>query len=59
MNIQLIVDCQDIFPYMIEGTVIQEVRMEEDKYIGLFCSMFGSYTVEVPIDRCKKINKND
>lgn len=51
-------DSQDIFPYLYEGSVIQDVRIMGKNYVGTFTSMFGSYHVEIPIKRCKKYKEN-
>ena len=48
-------DSIDIFPHLYEGSVLQEVRENGKNYIGIFTSMFGSYYVEIPKKRCKKI----
>ena len=48
-------DSIDIFPHLYEGSVLQEVRENGKNYIGIFTSMFGSYYVEIPKKRCKKV----
>ena len=48
-------DSIDIFPHLYEGSVLQEVKEKGKNYIGIFTSMFGSYYVEIPKKRCKKI----
>lgn len=64
MKIEIITDCTDIiaaippvFPGMIEGTIIQEVKEIGDNYEGLFCSAAGSYNVSIPKERCKIIEE--
>lgn len=48
-------DSVDIFPHLYEGSVLQEVKEKGKNYIGIFTSMFGSYYVEIPKKRCKKV----
>ena len=58
MKVLIKKDSSDIFPHLYEGSVIQNVEPKGDNYYGIFTSMFGTYYVEVPKKRCKKI-KNE
>jgi len=55
MTVEIIKDCTDIVPYLYEGSVLQDVKELKTKYKGLHCSMYGSYIVTVPKNRCKII----
>jgi len=55
MKVLIKKDSTDIFPHLYEGTVLQKVEKRGDHYFGIFTSMFGSYYVEVPKKRCKKL----
>lgn len=56
MKVVVKVDSTDLFPHLYEGSVIQDVRKEGKNYVGVFSSFMGSYEVEIPKKRCKKIN---
>lgn len=47
-------DSQEFFPHLYEGSVIHDVTIKGKNYVGVFTSMFGSYYVEIPKNRCKK-----
>ena len=51
-------DSTDIFPNLFEGSVLQDVKVDGKNYVGIFSSFMGSYYVEIPKNRCKKI-KNE
>lgn len=51
MDVRLLIDLDETF--LLEGSVIQDVREEDDNYVGLFCSCAGSYEVKVPKENCE------
>jgi hypothetical protein len=55
MKVKVIKDSTDIFLNLFEGSVIQNVEVKGKNYYGIFSSFMGSYYVEVPKNRCKKI----
>jgi len=56
MKVKVIKDSTDIFPHLYEGSVIQNVETKGDNYYyGVFSSFMGSYYVEIPKKRCKKL----
>lgn len=55
MKVKVIKDSADIFPHLYEGSVIQKVESKGNNYYGVFSSFMGSYYVEVPKRRCKKL----
>jgi hypothetical protein len=55
MKVKIIKDSTDIFLNLFEGSVIQNVEEKGKNYCGVFSSFMGSYYVEVPKKRCKKI----
>lgn len=57
MKVEVIKDSTDLFPYLFEGSVIQNVRENKKNYVGIFSSFIGSYEVEIPKKRCKKIKE--
>lgn len=56
MKVEVKVDSTDLFPHLYEGSVLQDVRKEGKNYVGIFSSFMGSYEVEIPKKRCRKIN---
>lgn len=56
MKIEVKVDSTDIFPHLYEGSVLHDVKVHGRNYIGIFSSFMGSYEVEIPKKRCRKIN---
>lgn len=55
MDVVVKKDSTDIFPYLFEGSVIRDVKKQGKNYIGIFSSFVGSYEVEIPRNRVKKI----
>ncbi len=55
MKVKVIRDSTDIFLNLFEGSVIQKVEERGKNYYGIFSSFMGSYYVEIPKERCKKI----
>jgi hypothetical protein len=55
MKVRIIVDSQDLFPNLFEGSVIQDVVEKKKSYYGVFSSFMGSYYVSVPKNRCEII----
>jgi hypothetical protein len=55
MKVRIIVDSQDLFPNLFEGSVIQDVIEKKKSYYGVFSSFMGSYYVSVPKNRCEII----
>jgi hypothetical protein len=57
MKVRIIVDSQDLFPNLFEGSVIQDVVEKKKSYYGVFSSFMGSYYVSVPKNRCEIIKE--
>jgi hypothetical protein len=55
MKVRIIVDSQDLFPNLFEGSVLQDVIEKKKSYYGVFSSFMGSYYVSVPKNRCEII----
>ena len=55
MKVRIIVDCQDIYPNLFEGSVLQDVVERKKSYYGVFSSFMGSYYISVPKNRCEVI----
>ena len=55
MKVRIIVDSQDLFPNLFEGSVLQDVVEKKKSYHGIFSSFMGSYYVSVPKNRCEII----
>ena len=55
MKVRIIVDSQDLFPNLFEGSVLQDVVEKKKSYYGIFSSFMGSYYVSVPKNRCEII----
>jgi hypothetical protein len=55
MKVRIIVDSQDLFPNLFEGSVLQDVVEKKKSYYGVFSSFMGSYYVSVPKNRCEII----
>lgn len=53
MKVRIEKDSTDIFPYLYEGSILQNVRETKKNYIGIFSSFAGSYEVKVPKKRAK------
>ena len=52
-------DSTDIFPFLFEGSVIHDVKKHGKNYVGIFSSFVGSYEIEVPRNRVKKIKEQN
>ena len=60
MKVEVKIDSTDLFPHLYEGSVLQDVKSQGRNYVGIFSSFMGSYEVEIPKKRCRKIkSKND
>jgi hypothetical protein len=57
LKVRIIVDSQDLFPNLFEGSVIQDVVEKKKSYYGVFSSFMGSYYVSVPKNRCEIIKE--
>jgi hypothetical protein len=57
MKVRIIVDSQDLFPNLFEGSVLQDVVEKKKSYYGVFSSFMGSYYVSVPKNRCEIIKE--
>jgi hypothetical protein len=57
MKVRIIIDSQDLFPNLFEGSVIQDVVEKKKSYYGVFSSFMGSYYVSVPKNRCEIIKE--
>lgn len=57
MKVRIIVDSQDIFLNLFEGSILQNVIERKKSYYGVFSSFMGSYYVSVPKNRCEVINE--
>jgi hypothetical protein len=55
MKVRIIVDSQDLFPNLFEGSVLQDVVEKKKSFYGVFSSFMGSYYVSVPKNRCEII----
>lgn len=56
MKVRITRDSEDLHPGLFEGSVLQNVRLDRDRYIGMFCSPYGSYEVAVALDRCELVS---
>ena len=59
MDVVVIKDSSDIFPYLFEGSVIRDVKKHGKNYVGMFNSFVGSYEVEIPKKRVKKLKEQN
>lgn len=59
MDVVVKKDSTDIFPYLFEGSVIRDVKKHGKNYVGIFSSFVGSYEVEIPRSRVKKIKEQN
>ena len=59
MDVVVKIDISDIFPYLFEGSVIRDVKKQGKNYVGTFNSFIGSYEVEIPKKRVKKIKEQN
>ena len=55
MKVEVKVDSTDIFPHLYEGSVLHDVKSNGKNFVGMFSSFMGSYEVEIPKKRCRKI----
>lgn len=55
MNVRTFKDWTDtMYDNLVpEGSYIRNVKVDGEFYTGLWCSMWGSWTVSVPIKYCK------
>lgn len=59
MNVVVKKDSTDIFPFLFEGSVIHDVKKHGKNYVGIFSSFVGSYEIEIPRNRVKKIKEQN
>lgn len=59
MDVVVKVDSTDIFPYLFEGSVLRDVKKNGKNYVGMFNSFIGSYEVEIPKKRVKKLKSDN
>lgn len=59
MDVVVKIDSSDIFPYLFEGSVIRDVKKQGKNYVGMFNSFIGSYEVEIPKKRVRKIKEQN